>query len=506
MAKPRSQLVVWARQDVALPNTGRINKVKPIDDLLDKGYDKGQKPAAEEFNYILNMCTDWVRYMHDEKFPEFEREIEEKLEAFKGEMEREMDKVRDEMDQLEASVNNKLASFESYLVPVGAVISWPSTTIPKGWLECNGQGFNIGQNPKLYAVLGRGNVPDYRGLFLRGWAHGSAVNDPDANRALGSVQNDAIRNITGNFIIDDQAIWPGGNRTGLPNIGGAFYYDPSSHGKIGYDAGSDDRKWRALMAHFDASRVVPTAAENRPKNVAVMYIIKADSATASGGSVPTGIEVSPSTSEGLIGNSFKASAQVLPVNMAPQYPITWTSQNPSVATVDGQGNVTVVGQGTTSIIASISTGLSSRITVTGHKPLTGLALANLENIEVGESIRLTVARTPSDSTEPLIFSTGNTGIANVNQDGDVVGIAEGSTTISARGRYSGVSARVNITVVPAVVVTTVEDIMLGIEQQAPNAAPKGCVITYVDGGDNMEYVRYKPIQKKVNGVWVTIEG
>ena len=75
MARPTNKIVVWAAQDVNLPGTGRPNKSKPIDDLLAKGYDKGQKPAAEEFNYILNMSSGWLEWIVDEKFPEVEAEF-----------------------------------------------------------------------------------------------------------------------------------------------------------------------------------------------------------------------------------------------------------------------------------------------------------------------------------------------------------------------------------------------------------------------------------------------
>jgi len=69
MAKPEREIVVWASQDVNLPGTGKPNKSKPIDDLLAKGYDKGQKPAAEEWNYMWNVTTDWLRYVTYEQIP-----------------------------------------------------------------------------------------------------------------------------------------------------------------------------------------------------------------------------------------------------------------------------------------------------------------------------------------------------------------------------------------------------------------------------------------------------
>jgi hypothetical protein len=50
---PSNALVMWASSDVTLPNLASANKVKPIDDLILKGWDFQQKPAADEFNYVL---------------------------------------------------------------------------------------------------------------------------------------------------------------------------------------------------------------------------------------------------------------------------------------------------------------------------------------------------------------------------------------------------------------------------------------------------------------------
>ena len=64
-------------------------------------------------------------------------------------------------------------------IPVGTIISWPVAQNPAdwqnsdgsyNWLECNGQSISKTVYPELFALVG-GQVPDLRGLFLRG--HGS---------------------------------------------------------------------------------------------------------------------------------------------------------------------------------------------------------------------------------------------------------------------------------------------------------------------------------------------
>lgn len=62
MPLPTDDLIIWASSDVNLPNLAGPNKVKPIDDLILKGWDFKQKPAADEFNYLLNNLGQWINW------------------------------------------------------------------------------------------------------------------------------------------------------------------------------------------------------------------------------------------------------------------------------------------------------------------------------------------------------------------------------------------------------------------------------------------------------------
>lgn len=149
---------------------------------------------------------------------------------------------------------------------MGTVIQWPFSGNPEGWsegkwLECNGQSISSANYPELYTVAGS-TVPDYRGFFLRGSGGASA--------ALGVVQEDAGRNITGKFARRDDA----GVFGGLVDLTGAFY-------------GTEARSWRTrctggtygnVYLNFDASRSwgsAHTANEFRPRNKSVRYLIRA---------------------------------------------------------------------------------------------------------------------------------------------------------------------------------------------------------------------------------------
>lgn len=162
---------------------------------------------------------------------------------------------------------------ESSGVPVGTVITWPGNNAPTTngtWLECNGQ--SCAAYPELVAVLGKNTVPDYRGVFLRGFgsvtstdSYGSVIHE---SGTLGKLQGDAIRNIVGEFIIDDCVTGLNNSfaPTGVYVVSKTYPYDASSTMSSGWPGG---------ILRFDASRVVPTANENRPINRAVKYMIKA---------------------------------------------------------------------------------------------------------------------------------------------------------------------------------------------------------------------------------------
>ncbi|WP_235775034.1 phage tail protein [Pectobacterium brasiliense] len=134
---------------------------------------------------------------------------------------------------------------------------FPGAVAPAGWLKCNGQQFDTAQFPVLASRYPSGVLPDLRGEFVRGWDDGRGA---DAGRALLSAQGDAIRNITGNFN-------PGGNGVGADQklFTSGPYWQASNSG-----AASDSG-----LITFDASKVVPTANENRPRNIAFNYIVRA---------------------------------------------------------------------------------------------------------------------------------------------------------------------------------------------------------------------------------------
>ncbi|CAH0274709.1 hypothetical protein SRABI106_03134 [Rahnella aquatilis] len=148
-----------------------------------------------------------------------------------------------------------------YEIPVGIPLPWPTATPPAGWLKCNGAAFDKAKYPKLAAVYPLGLLPDLRGEFIRGWDDGRGV---DAGRTILSNQGDAIRNITG--------MVSGTTGVSFDSFSGAFY---DSGAKDANEPTTATKVNRNDDFYFDASRVVPTANENRPRSIAFNYIVRA---------------------------------------------------------------------------------------------------------------------------------------------------------------------------------------------------------------------------------------
>ncbi|HCP9955222.1 TPA: tail fiber protein [Escherichia coli] len=152
---------------------------------------------------------------------------------------------------------------EGSALPVGVPVPWPSATPPTGWLKCNGAPFSAEEYPKLAKVYPTNELPDLRGEFIRGWDDGRGI---DAGREILSAQGDAIRNIVGHVSFVRTGT------IGLDRADGAFRYDSRWSSRIVGQASDDD--WGSV-ASFDASREVPTAPENRPRNIAFNFIVRA---------------------------------------------------------------------------------------------------------------------------------------------------------------------------------------------------------------------------------------
>jgi len=138
-----------------------------------------------------------------------------------------------------AFVKNQVAAVIT--APVGAIVAYPSITAPTGWQLCDG---SVGASPALIALCGTqfgavGEVPDLRGMFIRGFDAGRGV---DSGRVFGTDQQDELKAHTHSIAAQNStyataagAVWVNGSGKSTGSTGGS---------------------------------------ETRPKNVALSYIIK----------------------------------------------------------------------------------------------------------------------------------------------------------------------------------------------------------------------------------------
>jgi hypothetical protein len=166
---------------------------------------------------------------------------------------------------IQDAVSTAIANIQLGLTPVGAIIAWPASTPPNGWLELNRQQVKKSDYPELWAFAessgfslsankGRFyknnddymSLPDLRGEFIRGWDHGRGI---DSGRVFGSTQTDSFRS--------------------------------HSH-KIGslYTVGVSSKYTRPLWHGAGTTHGQNTGgSETRPRNIAYMYIIYTGSNT-----------------------------------------------------------------------------------------------------------------------------------------------------------------------------------------------------------------------------------
>lgn len=156
--------------------------------------------------------------------------------------------------------------------PTGAVYTFAGATVPTGWLKCNGALLSRTTYASLFAVIGTtygagdGSttfaLPDLRGEFVRGADDGRGV---DAGRVFGSAQSDAVQAWTATMTLQRAQV----NSTEI--YSGAISVGATSGSSTGPGGA-----WSASVMTIGpgVNSTARTAAESRPRNVAMHYIIK----------------------------------------------------------------------------------------------------------------------------------------------------------------------------------------------------------------------------------------
>jgi hypothetical protein len=166
--------------------------------------------------------------------------------------------------------------------PVGAILYYPSATIPVGWMMCNGASISTTAFSLLFSKIGytfggSGNffkLPDLRGEFIRSWDAGRGI---DSGRQVGTFQKGTI-NVTdpnyGSFntsSIIGRNNYPGGTSGPV---------DPQFNVEVGMDQVSTDLYPNIMLSYVSANTPLNLGTSGfsygatRPRNVALVACIK----------------------------------------------------------------------------------------------------------------------------------------------------------------------------------------------------------------------------------------
>lgn len=137
------------------------------------------------------------------------------------------------------------------------------------------------------------------------------------------------------------------------------------------------------------------------------------------------------------GQTISVSPTISPTN-ANNKGLTYTSSNNSIATVSSNGIITAVSKGTCTIYATAKDGSNTRgkCIVVVNRPVTNVTLnAHSINWNVGKSAHFYPTVTPSDASNVKVtYSSDNTAVATVDNNGLLTAVSAGTCTITCRAR------------------------------------------------------------------------
>lgn len=160
--------------------------------------------------------------------------------------------------------------------------------------------------------------------------------------------------------------------------------------------------------------------------------------------IPRTIKWSSSNEELSVNDTVNLGVTVSPSTAA--YKLTLSSSNTQVATVDKNGRVTAKAAGTAVITAATDNGLTCHCTVSVKQAPNKVTLNKTSlSLSTGDTYTL-IASVPAGCIEKAYtFTSGNTNVATVNNNGKVTAKGAGSTTVTVK-TYNGKTAACAVTV------------------------------------------------------------
>ena len=169
----------------------------------------------------------------------------------------------------------------------------------------------------------------------------------------------------------------------------------------------------------------------------------------------TGVSINKSSLTLYTGQTETLSAQVKPDD-ATDTRLTWSSSDKTVATV-ANGKVTALKAGSTQIrVTSFEGGFQAVCNLTVKQHATGLDLSHsTRTIYLGQTVTMTATVLPSDASDKSVtWTSSNSDIVSVTQNGSVTANAMGEAEITATSNDGGFSKSCKVTVIEPLVPAT----------------------------------------------------
>ena len=138
----------------------------------------------------------------------------------------------------------------------------------------------------------------------------------------------------------------------------------------------------------------------------------------------------------------KSTSQTLvaKLNHPVDAPITWESSDSEIVTVEN-GVISGVGCGNATVTATLENGSSAQAAITVAPAITSLKIERkLYKVKPDHTKNLAVVMDPVDGDEEILWTTSDPAIATIDDYGVATGHKNGTVTVTATGKYSGLSA------------------------------------------------------------------
>ncbi len=166
----------------------------------------------------------------------------------------------------------------------------------------------------------------------------------------------------------------------------------------------------------------------------------------------------------LLTGTYQLTYTIEPKGEGVNRDVTWTSSAPDIATVSENGLVTFLKPGkATIVVKTIDGGISGNLIDTCefyiNNPVTSVDLDYTDiTLKMGEEFRLTALVLPEDASDKtVLWSSSDTNVATVNENGMVTAVNSGSATILCKSADSGDTSMCNVTVYQPVTGVTISN-------------------------------------------------